>query len=84
MSVPVAVKLPVIWSILNTEMWFEFWPATKRNCPPGAIAKLRGHFPRTDSVPESALAPVLPSVFMIAIESCPRLEPYTKRPFGCT
>jgi hypothetical protein len=51
--------------------------------PVGSSAKFRGVCPRVGWYSTSVSAPPAPTV-KTAMLSCPRLDPYTNRPLGCT
>ena len=65
-------------------MLLPFWFAASSSEPDGSKLKLRGIAPWVGSQPAAVSLPVWASTAKMARLSCPRLEPYRKRPVGCT
>ena len=72
---PVGLRWPVCWLMRKGTMVLVSWLAARSQLPEGSMAKLRGVWPRVDSLPRLVRRPVAWSMANMAMLSWPRLEP---------
>ena len=68
----------------NTVTVCESWLPASRNCPVGSMPKPRGVLPWVDLFSTKRERAVAASTANTVMLSCPRFEPYTNLPEGCT
>ena len=72
---PVGWRGPVWGWMRKVTMVSVSWLAARSQLPEGSMAKLRGVWPRVDSLPRLVRRPVAWSMANMAMLSWPRLEP---------